>query len=130
MCREFWKVTAYDVPSDDDSMMVYINIAFDHGMLAVIDDGGVVGFCAGCKAPLMGNANYMMGVELAWWVNPDHRNGKDAIGLMKFIEKRAKDAGVHYWNMVAMESSDPDRACKIYERLGYQKTERQYMKVL
>lgn len=131
MAKKFWQSTIYEEEFDRDHTKKVVGLAFDHGLIAVIEQKeGVVGFVGGVKSPLLANPNVMMGTELAWWVEPEYRKGGEGIKLMKFIEKLAKEQGVKYWVMVAMESSDPETAAKIYERLGYEKTESSYVRVL
>ncbi len=107
-----------------------VQFAYDQGLLAVVDNGGVVGFCAGVKSPSLGSPEAIVGTELAWWISPDHRSGRNGIALLRFMEQIAKDEGVKYWTMIAMESSMPEKVCSMYEREGYQKSETGYTKVL
>ena len=130
LCEEFWKHTLYDEEFDCDHTQVMVNMALEHGLLEVLDLDGIVGFVAGIKSYLMASTEALTGTELAWWVNPAHRKGRKGIDLMLFIEDLARAQGVKYWNMVSMESSDPEIANKIYERLGYKKTETSFTKVL
>ena len=131
MSERFWASTIYTEPFNSDDTRVMVEMALDHGLLAVaVADGGVVGFVAGIRAPLLGNHSAMSGTELAWWINPEHRKGRLGLDLMLYIENLAKMQGVKYWNMISMESSAPEVANKIYERLGYMKTETSYTKVI
>lgn len=130
LCEEFWKYTMYEEEFDAEHTESMVVLALDHGLLAVLDVNGIVGFVAGVKSFLLGSTKALTGTELAWWVNPEHRKGRKGIDLMLFIENLAKDQGIKYWNMVAMESSSPEIASKIYARLGYTKSETSYTKVL
>ena len=130
MCERFWLQTMYTEAFDRDHTEIMVGLAFDHGLLAVIDEGGPVGFVAGIKSHLMGSKEALTGTELAWWVNPDYRKGRLGINLMLFIEDLAREQGIKYWNMVSMESSSPEVANKIYQRLGYNRSESSYTKVL
>lgn len=133
MCSNFWKHTAYEEAFDSDEAEDMVYLAMDHGLLAVVDDvgeHGLVGFVAGIKGPLMAAKNVLTGTELAWWIEPGHRKGRKGIELMLYIEKLAKMQGIKYWNMISMESSAPETANRIYERLGYTKTETSYTKVI
>lgn len=131
LARHFWKETIYEEPFCAESVRNMVALAHAQGLLAVLEeDAGIVGFVAGCKGALLGNASVTTGTELAWWVEPEHRKGRQGIELMKFIETLAREQGIKYWNMVSMQSSSPEVANRIYERLGYQKTETSYSKVL
>ncbi len=130
LCEEFWKHTLYEEKFDRDHTELMVNMAFEHGLLVVLDIDGVIGFIAGIKSFLMASKEALTGTELAWWVNPEYRKGRKGIDLMLFIERLAKDQGIKYWNMISMESSHPEVANKIYEHLGYSKSETSYTKVL
>ena len=130
MSDNFWEETIYDEPFIPEDTRIMVNMALEHGLLAVVDLEGVVGFVAGVKAPLLANHSVLSGTELAWWIEPDYRKGRLGIDLMLYIENLAKMQGIKYWNMVSMESSNPEVANKIYSRLGYIKTETSYTKVI
>jgi hypothetical protein len=101
----------------------------EQGLCMVLDIGGPVGFVAGIKFPLMGNNRYMIGAELAWWVDSDHRSGRNGHALMLAIETAARESGVKFWTMMNLESVNPEVAEKIYTRSGYKKTESTFLKV-
>lgn len=131
MAREFWKQTRYDEVFDADYVEFMASMAIEHGLLAILEvDGVVEGFTAGLKAPLLACANVLNGTEIAWWVNPSARKGRNGIALMQHIEKMAKAQGVKYWNMIVMESCQPEVGAAIYERLGYEKSETSYTRIL
>ncbi len=130
MCERFWQETMFKEKFDRDHTKNMVALAYDHGLLAVVDLDGVVGFVAGIYSDLLGSKDAKMGTELAWWINPENRKGRHGIDLMLFIEALAKMKGIKYWNMIAMESSAPDIASRIYRRLGYAKSETSFTKVL
>lgn len=130
MSAHFWEQTIYEEPFVYEDTRIMVEVSLDHGLLAVADLDGVVGFVAGVKAPLLGNHTVLTGTELAWWLEPEHRKGRLGIDLMLYIEKLAKMQGIKYWNMVSMESSSPEIANKIYGKLGYSKTETSHTKVI
>lgn len=130
LAKEFWAHTRYEEDYQDGSALMYIQIAYDHGLLLVSEHDEITGFVAGCATPLMGANSVKSGTELAWWVKPEARNSRDGINLLKAIEQKAKDIGCKYWNMVAMESSMPEHIKRIYKRMGYEKTETTYIRGL
>ena len=131
MCEQFWKHTLYDEAFDWDHTWEMVNMAHEHGLLSVVDvDGVPQGFLAAIKAPLLASKKAEHAIELAYWINPDHRKGSAAIKLMKHIENKAKLLGVKYLNFISMESSNPSLAEKIYRRMGYYKSETSYTKVI
>jgi N-acetylglutamate synthase-like GNAT family acetyltransferase len=128
LSEEFWESTIYIEKFDRDHTRAMVEIAYECGLLAVIDLDGVVGFCAAVKAPILGSPLALGATELAWYVKPAYRGGRKGIELMKFMEQLASEEGVKYFTMVAMNSSM--EVGSIYERLGYKKSETSYTKVL
>jgi len=131
MSMEFWKETSFDVPADRESVIGFAEHCLSENLLCVLEIGGnVEGFAAGIKGYMLGNVNIVCGNEVAWWVNPSHRGGRNGIKLLKYIEQMAKDAGVRFWTMAFMQSSMPEQIESIYQKLGYYKTEVLYTKEL
>lgn len=131
MSRQFWKLTAYTEPFDAAHARAMAEAALEHGLLAVLEvEGQVRGFCAALKFPLLANAATLQATEIAWWVDPDARQGRNGIALMKHMEDLCRDQGVKYLNMVVMESCNPEVGAAIYEARGYSKLETTYMRVL
>ena len=129
MAEQFWAQTDYKVPFKPESAAVMVEACMMQGLCHVLEDNEPVGFVAGVMAPLLGNHDYIVGSELAWWVNPEYRSGRNGFMLMQAIETAAKDAGVHFWNMMNLESVNPEIAEKIYTRAGYAKSESTFLKV-
>jgi len=131
MAEDFWCHTIYDEEYCPDTVYVMAELSMKQGLLSILEvDGHVRGFACGIKGPLLANSEVFTGTELAWWVDPEYRQGKNGIGLMENLENQAKIAGIKYWNMIFMESSMPDVIEGIYQRMGYRKVEVTYMKVL
>ena len=131
LCGEFWTHTVFDEEFEPEHCVQMIQLAYDHGLLAVLEiDGLVVGFVAGVKSFLLGSNKAMYGTELAWWVKPEYRGGRNGINLLKFIEELAKSQGVKYWCMISMQSSMPDKVNRMYEKMGYSLSEMTYLKVV
>lgn len=131
MAEEFWSHAGYDEEYCPDTTKDFLEVSLSQGLLSVLEiDGKLQGFACGIKSGLLGNINVCSGTELAWWVNPSHRSGRNGIGLLKHLEELAKMAGVKYWNMAFMESSMPKEVESIYKKLGYTKKETIYQKVI
>ncbi|WP_020208285.1 GNAT family N-acetyltransferase [Gilvimarinus chinensis] len=131
LSESFWQHTQFEEPFEPEHTRLYVQMAHDHGLLAVVEiSGEVVGFCAAIRSPLMGSTKAQVATELAWYVSPAHRGGRNGVALLKHMEQLAKAQGVKYWTMLYMESSMPDTVRKMYERLGYSKAETSYTKVL
>lgn len=100
-------------------------------MLSVLEvDGVVQGFAGGIIGTLLFNRNIKSGTELAWWVDPDHRELGSGIELLAHIEGLARLRGVKHWNMVYQTASMPEVVKAIYEKMGYTQNEIVYSRVL
>jgi hypothetical protein len=97
MAEEFWSNTVYEEEFCPDSVEEMAKMCIDQCLMSVlVVDNEVCGFACGLKGGLLGNALVPTGVEVAWWVNPDHRSGVGGVRLLKHIESRAKSAGIKY----------------------------------
>lgn len=129
LCEAFWQHTVFDDPFEGEHCLGMMQLSLEHGLLAVLEiDRKIVGFVAGIKAPLLGSSKIMCGTELAWWVKPEHRQGRNGIRLLKYIENLARLEGIKYWHMVSMQSSMPEKINRMYEKMGYALTEMTYLK--
>ena len=130
MCKEFWKYTKYskEVKFDKEYPLSILEMSYKQGLLFVLELGGLQGFVAAIKHPLLGNGNYYMCTEVAYWVNKEHRNHLNAIGLITALEDECEKQGIKYLNMIAMESSTPEKAINIYESRDMIKNETSYTK--
>lgn len=132
MAEKFWEVSGYGdlIPYDHDSTEEYFRASMNCGLLAVSEqEGQITGFIAGVAAPSMVNRNYLIGAELAWWVEPEYRKSGDGIRLIRHIETKAEDIGCKIWSMMSLEAQAPEEMENLYLKLGYTKAERTYVKV-
>lgn len=129
MSAKFWLHTQFDEPFDREHTLIMVQFAHAQGLLAVVDVDGPIGFCAAVKSPILGSPNAYGATELAWWLNPESRGGKHGIALLRFMEQLIQEQGIKYWTMVAMESSMPKEVGRMYEKLGYVRSEISYTKV-
>lgn len=131
MSVEFSKYTPFNVPGCRDSMLAVAEHCLQEGLLFVCEtDGTVVGFIAGIQAPLLMNQSYSMVSEVAWWMNPEHRHGRNGMGLKKKLEQAAKARGAHFCVMAFLETSMPDQIKAIYKKEGYSPGESYFLKEL
>ena len=126
MAERFWETTDYEVPFDQKDVTRLAARCMDSGLLVVLDDGEVRGFCAAVKAPCIANAAYTVVAEIAWWVDPGAREQGGGRLLLEGIESAARRAGGSMLSMMLLES-DADRAAGIYQARGYRPAERTYM---
>ncbi len=130
MSRTFWKFTQFEEEFEEDHTLIMIQMAYDHGLLAVADDDGVFGFIAAIKAFLLASTKAKAATELAWWVNPQKRGKMTGVKLIRFLESLCIQQDVKYLNMAYMESSMPERVRDLYIHLGYNLEESVFTKVL
>lgn len=131
MAREFWAHTGYEDVYDSASVGKMARTCINYGLMSVLEiEGRVCGFACGLPSQLLANHSVMTGTEVAWWVNPENRSGRNGISLLRHLEKQAKEKGIKYWNMIFMESSMPEQVEKIYQSLGYTKAEVTYTRKL
>lgn len=132
LAENFYEVAGYSdsIPFCEESSREYFQISLDMGLFSVADEGEIVGFILGIAVPFVMNKNYLVGTELAWWVEPEYRKGSTGIKLLSHIENCAKELGCKMWSMMCLEDQDPEKIEKIYLSRGYRKTERSYTRNL
>lgn len=131
LCERFWAETEYDEPFEAEQSLVVLQLSYEQGIFAVVEqEGDIIGFAAGIKSPLLGNGSVFSGIEVAWWINPEHRKGLLGARLFDFMEDLAREAGVKYWCMVSLQTCNPEKVNRFYERKDYHLTEMTYMRCL
>lgn len=97
----------------------------------VAEEGGqIVGFAAGVVYPSIFNPSVLVGQELFWWVEPEHRRGGVGARLMAALESWAKARGAKAFTMLSMHDLDGEAVGALYQRAGYRPLERTYWKVI
>lgn len=130
MASRFWGETQFSEEFEKDHTIHMVRLSLDHDLLVVAEiESNLVGFCAGVKSYILGSTKAMCATETAYWINPEHRAGKNGIALLLFMEKLVKEQGIKYWTMVSMQSSMPEVVGRMYEKLGYVHSETCYTKV-
>lgn len=134
MAENFYQVAGYKsvIPFCAETTAKYFKMALDgFGCMSVAEkEGKLVGFIVGLVSPSLVNENYLVGTELAWWMEPEHRKGSAGIRLLRHIEKSAKEIGCILWSMMCLEEQAPEKIEKMYLSEGYKKTERTFTKIL
>lgn len=106
-------------------------IESDDGICLVAEAGGqIVGVAGGLAHPFYFNHDHRTGMELFWWVHPNHRNGAVGRDLFDALENAARAIGCVSWGMIALDAVNPEAAGKIYQRRGYRASEHSYIKRL
>lgn len=119
------------VPLDRDSCADYFRISINQSMLAVAEFNGVVqGFILAISSPFVVNKAYTTASELAWWIEPEYRNGSAGIKLLRFSESLAKKQGASFISMASLQASMPEKVHKLYSSQGYEHAESTYLKAV
>ncbi len=128
--RNFYEQTAYkSVPYSGDPM--WLNMMLSHGLLFVAELGDeIAGFVGGISSPFIFNPSVGVGMEMALWVEPEHRSAGVAMQLMDRIEIAARELGLKFWSMMSLEAVAPEVADRLYKKRGYQLAEHTYVKEL
>lgn len=131
MGERFYATTHYAgfAPYNPDSVALLAEMLIDTGIMLIADEGGPVGMAGLCVAPFMFNGDIKAAYEVVWWVNPEHRGGMAAVGLLKAIPPAAEALGCKAVQMMHMANSPP-QAAKLYERMGYTHTETSWTRTL
>lgn len=132
MGRHFWSQTFFkEVPYCPDSITYQCHLMMEHKLLLIGEiDSKVVGSVGALAVPLYGNLSVLVASELFWYVEPEYRNSGIGKMMLEGIEAAARARGVHTFSMMALESVEPEKAAKMYQRLGYEPTERAFSKRL
>ena len=103
-----------------------------NGFIVVLtdDDDVVQGFGLVAFTPFVFDINMKTATELAFYVVPEYRKGKEGIRLLKSMENISRNKGCAVITMVSMEHSNPRPVEKLYESMGYERTETSYTKEL
>jgi GNAT superfamily N-acetyltransferase len=132
LARKFHAVSGYEkIEFDDETVENILSASIDQGLCPIgVVEGKIVGFLAGLCSPAILNANVMVGTEIAWWVEPEYRGKRIAVQLLLQAEENARVKGLYFWSMMCLEKLNADGLENIYERLGYEKAERTYLRIL
>jgi Acetyltransferase (GNAT) family len=69
-------------------------------------------------------------LELAWWVEPDHRGSRKSLELMKAYEVWARKVNCNIVQMGYIENNSPPKLEEIYKRNNYTLQEKGFWKVI
>lgn len=133
MGRKFFSITLMSQSADFDDESFYKTFDYldgENGVCLVLEKNSeVVGMSAAMAYPFYLNLNHKTGQELFWWVEEEFRHGSDGLRLMRELETWARSVGCETFNMMSI-GENLERIEKIYSKMGYQSTERTYMKRL
>lgn len=117
------KLGTYDIETTKDMFEKLIK----NKTLLTDGKNGMIGFVV---FPLFFNNNILTSQELFWWVDEGFRHTKLGVNLLVNAEKQAKILGANSLIMLSIDSLNGKRMSKLYESLGYIKTEQTFMRSL
>lgn len=132
LLKEFYKSSPYaHLPYDDLKVHELITTLLtsskeDKIIILGIKDNIPIGLIIGQTTQSV-FANQKIGLELAWWVDPEHRGSSIGLKLLRAYEDWCLRVGCQ---IIQMSLLGPSQAIlgPIYERLGYRLIEQAYFK--
>ena len=119
------------VNATDAQVRLTIEMLIEHGVILLAEhDGNAIGMLMGIMNPIWFAPSTRCAVELAWWIEPEHRGGMHAIRLVKAFEDWAKEQGAAMVTMCDLVVDGQPPVGDIIVRLGYVPTERTFVKGL
>jgi len=133
MAGKFHKYSVEDkglgfVPSDLVKYMVFLMENPIATVLVSEEEGVVVGSIAAIVNPWFMNFSDRIAHEQWWWVDPDFRGKGVAVGLLKEMEKWAKDAGARVIIMTSLHSEDSSDVENYYKNHKFMYLESNWIK--
>jgi len=90
----------------------------------------IIGMISVSLSPFIYNPTKLVGSELFWYIEPNHRHRhKVGIKLKQLAEQYARDVGCYFMNMSTLNDTS-DGIKRHYLKNGYTKIQEQYLKVL
>lgn len=118
-----------DMPYDAESVLFWFDAMREHGCCLVAEIGGeLVAMAGGIYSKFVFNKNFLIGQEIMWWVEPEHRSIGIGGQLLAKLEECAYAAGCSRWAMIALHGTE-QYVGKLYESAGYVATEHTFTKV-
>lgn len=108
------------------SFLAVVNNPNYYYLVAELDDEPVGFFLGAIYSPMF--SEDIIAAEMFWWVDPDYRGKKVAVQMLKSFEDWANKAGASQVNVSDLQGVK--NLDKLYERLGYTKSEVTYRKDL
>lgn len=128
---EFNPYKAHGAELHEESLLkTFDTLRQQHNILLVGEvDGKVIAAAGAFVAPTFWDLRRKQGVEAFWWVDPEYRKGNGK-KLRQALERVAKSRGVSFWNMISLETAEPEKMHKMYEKAGFSHIENIYLKVI
>lgn len=133
MLHKFISMTPYEnITVDHDKVRAMISdFLGDNGTTKIIvlavENDKTIGMIVGATSePLFSTEK--MACEMAWWVDPDHRNSRVGFKLIEAYEYWANKVGCKFVQLCSMEDDYGKRLDKFYTRRGFKLYESAYLK--
>lgn len=134
LMRKFWHESDYGklgLEFDVSQNVGAVKAVLDTGIAQVaVDEGKVVGTILVIVFPSPFHRDLVCATELIYYVDPTARGAGIGKLLVAAAENVAKQLGVRLFNMVHLDSTNPERAEAIYKKAGYRKAETAFVKDL
>lgn len=135
MGREFFDhsgngaFTTFDEPSLTATLISLVSGLSGGSLIVAEVSGRVVGMAACLVFPFYANHSTLIGQELFWWTNPDHRKG---IGgeLLDELEAEAKRKGAKVFISANLAGEHDAAFERLYRRRGYIPAENTFIRNL
>ena len=101
----------------------------DFGIFVLCADTEVVGMFLCFVTPCF-FSDVKQAVEIAWYVDPEHRGSKRALQMLEMYEQWAKEHDAVCVNLVNLDVLRGDKVAKLYNRMGYKLVENTFTKEL
>lgn len=119
------------VQADEAQILYTFERILEHGAVFVAEiDGRVVGFIACVMHGAWFDPSFRIAIETSWWMHPDARGRPEGVRLLFAFERWAKEQGANAICMSDIRLDEESPAGDILERLGYQVSERTFIKEL
>ena len=114
----------------DDARAAILQLASVGRVWVAVVDGRVRGFMAATIIPCWFSPRSRIALEHVWWMQPECRGRPESIRMLLEFERWAKEQGAQVACMsdLVLEAGSP--AGSILQRLGYEVSERTFLKVL
>ena len=122
---------AWFVNPTHDELRSTLTLLLEHGRIWVAEiDGVVCGFLAAVLQPVWFSPRNRVALETVWWMDETHRGRPEGVRLLLEFERWAKAEGAQAICMSDIVLEGDSAAERILARLGYQVTERTFVKGL
>jgi len=101
----------------------------DFCVICLVNDAEVVGMLIALVTPCF-FSDVSQAVEIAWYIDPDHRGTRVALKMINEYERWAKEAGAVCTNMINLEVLNGDKVARMYNKRGYTLVENTFLKEL